>query len=468
MRDPLNPLQILENIPEGVFAINRDCCITYFNQKAEEITGYDRQQALGRTCHEVFRPEICQSRCSIKESMTSGRELFDHQVNVLDRSSRPLSIRVQTSPLRDEKGDVVGGLQTFHVIDRPGEEVLRELTLFELRKKLGNNPKMARIYELLPDLADSDAPVLLQGEPGTGKRLLAGAIHKLSGRRNGPFFHVICKKKSPEDLSRELLGTLSDLEAEPRSREQGILEQAHQGTLFLEGIGALPYSLQVSLFRAMERGAFVPVGSGDSVNSDFRLIASTETGLEKKVREGTFPESLFYCLNVFKIAIPPLREHRDDLRPLARDILWRLRLEQGKDIQDLDESVARILTEYPFPGNLAELEEVLRHAYEAARFPLVRAGNLPSRLGKSGTSAGGSPAEAAQAANQELPGEEGQKILAALVRNHWNRKRAADELGMDRTTLWRKMKRMGIHHTNPSAPGGEPGGKSNEKTGPRT
>jgi len=381
--------------------------------------------------------------------MSTGKELFDHQVNVMDRASKPMSIRIQTSPLRDEQGAVVGGLQTFHVIDRPDDEVQRELTLFELRKKLGADRKMARIYELLPDLANSGAPVLLQGEPGTGKRLLAGAIHKLSRRRNGPFFHVYCKQKNAETLTRELLGTPSDLDGQTRTREPGILEKSNRGTLFLERIGALSYPLQVSLFKAMEKGKYIPVGSGASVESDFRLIASTETDLENKVREGTFPENLFYCLNVFKIAIPPLREHREDIPALALDILWRLKLEQGKDVHELDEEAVRVLLEYPFPGNLAELEETLRQGFHTAQGNTLRAGDLPHHLLHAVPALAGRSAAAGPGGLADTVGEESRKILAALIRNHWNRKRAASDLGMDRTTLWRKMKRMGIHYTNP-------------------
>jgi len=245
----MNPLRILENIPEVVFAITQDCRITYFNQRAEEITGYSREQALGKTCHEVFRPEICQSTCSIKQSMATGKESFDQQVNVLNRFNRPLSIRIQTSPLRDEGGCIVGGLQTFHVIDRPDEDIRKELVLFELRQKMGKDRRLARIFEVLPDLAKSGAPVLLQGEPGTGKKLLAGAIHRLSGRASGPFFYVSCKQKDGEKLSEEILGSNFDTEGDHTPEEKGILEKAHGGTLFLDGIEALPYSLQVSIFR---------------------------------------------------------------------------------------------------------------------------------------------------------------------------------------------------------------------------
>lgn len=443
MNKPMNPLRILENIPGGVFAINHECHITYFNQRAEEITGYGREQALGKTCYEVFRPEVCQSTCSIKHSMATGKESYDQQVNVLDRFNRPLSIRIQTSPLRDEGGRIVGGLQTFHVIDRPDEEIRRELILFELRKKMGKDRRLARIFEVLPDLAKSDAPVLLQGEPGTGKKLLASAIHRLSGRASGPFFHVPCRRKTREILNEELLGAGLHMEKDQQPGEKGILEKAHQGTVFLDGIETLPYPLQVNIFRAMEEGVYMPLGATETLNSDIRLIASTESDLEEKVKEGTFRENLFYCLNVFKIHVPPLRDRREDIPWLSRDILWHLSLEEGKDVHDLEEEAVRTLRNHPFPENLRELRAILEHAHRLTRHSTLTAEDL--RAPMSGPSARKDVSASPQPKGSgDSVVREREAILAALGRNHWSRKRAARELGMDRTTLWRKMKRMGI------------------------
>jgi PAS domain S-box-containing protein len=448
MSESMNPLQILENIPEGVFAISQDCRITYFNQKAEEITGYTRQQAVGKTCYEVFRPEICQSTCSIKRSMTTGKESFDHQVNVLHRSNKPLSIRIQTSPLRDDGGAIVGGLQTFHLIDRPNEEVREELVLFELRKKIGRDRRLAQVLEILPDLAKGDSPVLLQGEPGTGKRLLAKAIHGLSERADGPFFHVSCKGRSEDSLTRELLGPDLDLDKEGTPRKKGLLERAHRGTIFMEGIEDLPYPLQVGFFRTMEKGVYLPVGAESSVELDIRLIASTQTDLGTKVKEGTFRENLFYCLNVFKVLVPPLRERKEDIPLLARDILWQMSLEAGKEVHDIDEEASLVLQDYPFPGNLTELRTILEEAYRAAGGKTLRKGDLPRSVIAQGKSEEASPEAQGQGTEAPQTGEK-DAIQAALIRNQWSRKRAARELGMDRTTLWRKMKRMGLDYTTP-------------------
>jgi DNA-binding NtrC family response regulator len=377
--------------------------------------------------------------------MATGKESFDQQVNVLNRFNRPLSIRIQTSPLRDDGGSIVGGLQTFHVIDRPDEEIRQELVLFELRKKMGKDRRLAQTLEVLPDLAKSGAPVLLQGEPGTGKKLLAGAIHRLSGRASGPFFHVSCKQKAEAELTEEILGASLQLEGDPGAKEKGIMEEAHGGTLFLDGIEALPYALQVSIFRAMEKGVYMPVGATTALSSDIRLIASTESDLEEKVREGTFRENLFYCLNVFKIHVPPLRDRKEDIPLLSRDIIWHLSLEEGRDVHEIDNAAIRLLQTHPFAHNLHELRTVLERAYQSTRHATLTAEDLRPLLGKSDTRTESSPSAHKEAGRGVT--EERQIILEALMRNQWSRKRAAQELGMDRTTLWRKMKRMGIAST---------------------
>lgn len=458
MKTPMTPLQILENIPEGVFAVDPKCVITYFNHKAEEITGYSRARILGKRCSDVFRTENCGSRCTIRHSMAQGKEILDYRVNILDRSERPFPVRIQASPLRDERGAIIGGLQTFRVIENPDEETQRELVLFELRSKLGKDSRLSEIYEILPDLARSDAPVLVQGEPGTEKKLLARAIHLLSGRVSGPYVAVACAEKDPENLTEELLGgRISHTGADPsnRTRVTGYLEQAHRGTLFLEGIEALPYPLQVSVFKAMEEGEYMPLGAEVPVSSDLRLIASTHIDLESRVREGTFPDSLFYCLNVFQIYLPPLRERKEEIPRLARNILWRVSMETGKDVTDFEEEVAARLQEYPFYGNLHELDQILRQAHQTCEGSKLCLRDLPSLSeGVKFASVRSGVAPDGSGQGVETVEEERERILNALVRNRWNRKQAARELGMDRTTLWRRMRRVGIH---PGAKQGEPG-----------
>lgn len=450
MKSAMTPVQILENIPEGVFAVDPNCIITYFNQKAEEITGYSRARILGKRCADVFRTENCGSRCTIRHSMTQGKEILDYRVNILDRSERPFPVRIQASPLRDERGAIIGGLQTFRVIENPDEETRKELVLFELRSKIGKDQRLCQIYEILPDLAQSDAPVLLQGEPGTEKKLLARAIHLLSGRASGPYVAVACAEKDPESLTEELLGcrtSRAGTDPSHKATVTGYLEQAHRGTLFLEGIESLPYPLQVSVFKAMEEGEYMPLGGEEPASSDLRLIASTHIDLESRVREGTFPDSLFYCLNVFQIYLPPLRERKEEIPRLARNILWRVSMETGKDVTDLDDEVAVRLQRHPFYGNLHELDQILRQAHRNCEGPYLTLRDLPSLpkapvVGASGCS--GTPAGSDQQEPDFLE-KERERILDALVRNRWNRKQAARELGMDRTTLWRRMRRVGIH-----------------------
>ncbi len=275
---------------------------------------------------------------------------------------------------------------------------------------MGKDRRLARIFEVLPDLAKSGAPVLLQGEPGTGKKLLAGAIHRLSGRASGPFFYVSCKQKAGEELTEEILGSNFDTEGDHPPEEKGILEKAHRGTIFLDGIEALPYSLQVSIFRAMEEGVYMPVGATTALNSDIRLIASTESDLEEKVKEGTFRENLFYCLNVFKIHVPPLRDRKEDIPLLARNIIWHLSLEEGKDVHEIDDAAIRLLQAHPFLDNITELTAILERAHRSARHASLKPEDLRPLMTAHGARTEESPVTA------EGPGQRGKRRKAGHSR----------------------------------------------------
>lgn len=376
-----------------------------------------------------------------------GEVLCDHPMTVLNRETTPLPLRVQGSPMKNEEGRLVGSLQTFHLVENPDRDTDQDLILFELEKKLGRSPELRKVYEILPDLARSDAPVLIHGEPGTGTRELARAIHRLSGRGTGPFHAVACREQSQEELTRSLLGAPEEAVQARHPRSPGILERANGGTVFLRDIGALPSSLQVHVLRAVERHVFTPVETATQVKVDIRLVASTETGLESLVRSGRFRENLFYCLNVFRIHLPPLRTRAGDVRELAEDCLLRLSMEHGSRVKGMERAVVAALQAYPLPGNNRELVQILTAAFRKASGAYIGTQDLPSAISRAGFLRPGDDAGGTGAGSSR--GGEGSRILSALIRNQWSRKRAAQDLGMDRTTLWRKMKRLGIPSAAP-------------------
>lgn len=436
---PENILNILEDLPEGLFVIDNRFRIIYFNQRAEEITGFSRDEAIGRPCSEIFQTSICASSCFLKECIKAGSKTFGSEVQILTKDYQSVSILVQTSPLKDSQGNIVGGLETFHRL-RPAEYMHEESSVpLDLAKRLGKDERMKKIFSILPDLAESEAPVLLQGESGVGKELIAATIHKLSRRHRYPMARVSCSAFSEEALVFELFGCRVNSLHNVKEDRTGRIEKANGGSLFLDEIDSLPQSLQIMLFRAFEDGQYEPLGAERPEPLDVRLIASTEIDLENRVREGMFKENLYYWLNVFQIQLPPLRERKEDILFLAHQNIQRLNRKGEKVINDIELDALQVLQMYSYPGNIKELENIIQHAHIIAKGKKTCLGDLPTRV----VQEVGSKVVTPKMNGRTMGEVEKDVILEALRRNDWNRKKAAEELGINRTTLWRKMKRMG-------------------------
>jgi DNA-binding NtrC family response regulator len=297
-----------------------------------------------------------------------------------------------------------------------------------------------KIFSILPDLAESDAPVLLEGESGTGKELIAATIHTLSKRYRYPLVKVSCSVFSEEALMDELFGCRVNSLHGVREDCIGQMEMARGGTLFLDEIDCLPPRVQVMLFRAFEDGHYMPLGAQRPETLDVRLIAATEKNLKNLVREGKFRESLYYRLNVFYIQLPPLRERRGDIIFLAYQHIRYLNERSEKAVEDFDLDTLRALRRYHYPGNIKELENIIRHAHILAGGKSICLSDLPPRLSEEKKPKGCQ--RAAKADIKTIEEVERDVILDALRRNDGNRGKAAEELGINRTTLWRKIKRM--------------------------
>jgi DNA-binding NtrC family response regulator len=262
----------------------------------------------------------------------------------------------------------------------PPRRLETKKTSYELSKKLGKDRRMKKIFSLLPDLAESDAPVLLEGESGTGKELIAATIHKLSKRYRYPLVKVSCSAFSEEILITELFGCRANSLHGVQEDCIGRMEMAKRGTLFLDEIDFLPLRVQVMLFRAFEDGHYMPLGAQRPESLDVRLIAATEKNLKNRVREGKFKESLYYRLNVFQIQLPPLRERRGNIIFLAYQHIRYLNERGEKTVKDFDLDALRALQRYHYPGNIKELENVIQHAHILAQGESISLGDLPSRL----------------------------------------------------------------------------------------
>jgi PAS domain S-box-containing protein len=430
--DSLYPL-ILDSITEGVFTVNDGFRITSFNSEAERIIGIDREAAIGRKCHEVFRATICQSTCAMRRTIDTREPQRNVRIDVLNARMEPVPILVSTAVLRGRGGKLLGGVEIFRDVSEL--EVLRkELSgRHEFGDMVGVSKPMLDLFRILPDVALSDSPVLIQGASGTGKEMVAQALHNLSLRKDGPYVRVNCGALPDTLLESEMFGHEKGAFTGATSHRPGRFREAHRGTLLLDEVGELSPAFQVKLLRVLEDGEVQPLGSTGSTRVDVRILAATNRNLGALIREGRFRQDLYFRLGVVPITIPPLALRRNDIPVLAGHILKRLALRMGRDVPRLTPEAMKMLYDHDFPGNVRELENILERALVLGHSSVIDVDDLPPEL--RGIPQGVAPA---------TRGVEARRLLEVLEANRWNRTMAARELGIARNTLWRRMKKHGL------------------------
>jgi two-component system response regulator HydG len=303
---------------------------------------------------------------------------------------------------------------------------------------IGKDPKMQVIYKLIEDIAPTDTTVLIQGQSGTGKELVARAIHRQSLRKDKPFVVINCSAYPTTLLESELFGHEKGAFTGAMRRKSGRFEQAHRGTVFLDEIGEIPPSAQIKLLRVLQTQKFERLGGEETIAVDVRILAATNKDLLREVKNGHFREDLYYRLNVIPIDLPPLRERRNDIPLLARHFLRRFAGEQGKRIEEFSPEAMRLLLDYFWPGNVRELENSIEHATVLAKGRQIDASDLPGALHATTSLAqtGRHPTTMAEHEKELL-----QQVLEECA---WNKKEAARRLGISRNTLYVKLKKYQI------------------------
>ena len=339
--------------------------------------------------------------------------------------------------------------ELLHRIDRAVEDkALRrenENLRAQVRERFGlpgmiaSSAQMAQVLDLVGRVAPTDATVLIRGESGTGKEVIAKALHHASPRAGGRFVAINCGALPETLLESEIFGHVKGAFTGAGTNKKGLFEEAHRGTLFLDEIGEMTPSLQVKLLRALQSGEVRPVGSTQTITVDARVVAATNRDLEPMIRQGIFREDLFYRLNVIPLVLPPLRERREDIPLLAELFLGRFAQRQGRVLR-LSAAAMERLFRYAWPGNVRELENAMERTAILARAETIEPGDLPPHVG-AGLALGPAPALAAE---QTLGEAERAHIIQILERYGWNHSRAAEALGIGRTTLWRKLKEYGV------------------------
>jgi PAS domain S-box-containing protein len=431
---------ILNSIADGVFTTDNEGKITFINKAAEEITGFSSKEAIGHFCFDIFRADICQTRCALKETLKTKKEITNLAVTILNKDGKKMPISISTAVLKNENGQIIGGVETFRDLSTI-EELKKELSQkYTLGDIISKNHKIHEIFNILPDIAESESTVLVQGASGTGKELFAKAIHNLSRRKTKPFVKVNCGALPDTLLESELFGYVKGAFTDAKKDKPGRFALANEGTIFLDEVGDMSPSLQVKLLRVLQEKEFEPLGSTSPRKTDVRIIAATNKDLSKLVNEGKFRDDLFYRLNVVKIELPPLRERREDIPLLMDAFVQKFNAKMGKQVGGVSDQVLRLLLRYDYPGNVRELENIIEHAFILCKGNRIDLDCLPKEIAVSHEKISSMP----------LPGEtpidraEAEVIERTLKKYDGNRLKTAKELGLDRTTLWRKIKKHAL------------------------
>jgi len=429
---------ILDSINEGVFTVDRNWRITDFNRAAERITGVPREEAIGKPCCEVFRSSMCERNCALRRTLETGTPLVNATAHIITAGGERLPIRVSTAVLKDRQGRLTGGVETFQDLSYV-EQLRKELYgRYTFEDIIGRSPVMLQLFDLLPQVADSTSTVLIEGASGTGKELVARAIHNLSPRKNGPFVAVNCAALPDSLLESELFGHKAGAFTDAKRDRPGRFELAAGGTIFLDEIGDVSPAMQVRLLRVLQERVVEPLGGVEPVKVDVRVVAATNKDLARLVQEGKFREDLFYRVRVVHLKLPPLRQRREDIPLLIDHLVAKFNRLQGKDIAGVSDEVMARLMEHDYPGNVRELENIIEQAFVLCRGAVIELNHLPPELrpttGRTGED--GQP--------MSLKAIEKLFIAETLQRRKGNRKLAAKDLGINVSTLYRKIKALGI------------------------
>jgi PAS domain S-box-containing protein len=430
---------ILESISDGVFTVDAEWRVSSFNRAAELITGVSRRDAIGRRCSDVFRANMCEADCALRRTMRTGAPVVNKAAFIVNAEGKRIPISVSTAMLRDRRGRLVGGAETFRDLSVI-EELRKEITgRYRVADIVTRSASMRRVLDRLPAVAASESTVLVEGETGTGKELVARAIHGLSARRGGPFVAVNCGAFPETLLESELFGYKAGAFTGATHDKPGRFALARGGTLFLDEIGDTTPALQVRLLRVLQERQFEPLGGTRSEKADVRIIAATNRDLAALVGSGTFRQDLYYRVTVMKLALPPLRERREDIPLLLQHFIAVFNAVQNKRVTGVSGDVLAVLEAHDYPGNVRELQNIVEHGFVLLADGQIELEHLPVELVPV-TSARG----VAGRMVESVKTLEAQAIREAIARNGGNRLAAARELGVHKSTLFRKVRALGI------------------------
>jgi len=424
---------ILDNLLDGVMAHTSNRTIFFFNKAAEKITGYKRENLLGKDCHQVFPGRFCGGDCEFcdNDALMTRKIVQEKRVKFRDPDLREKILQMSTMPLSDEKGQNIGALLSFKD-DTELEKLKNRLKYHHsLGRMVGKDPKTLRVFDQIKELGSVQAPILIEGESGTGKELVANAIHQISSRSKQPFVAVNCGALPEGVLESELFGHVKGAFTGAIHDKKGRFELANHGSLFLDEVAELSASMQVKLLRVLQEQSFERVGGEKTIQVDVRIISATNQNLKRMMKDRKFRRDLYYRLCVIPIHIPSLRERPLDIPVLLDHYLESVAIEIKRPVLELSNDVIDLFSSYSWPGNVRELRNAVEYVYVKCRDTVVKSDHLPPEITKSGIKPVKKPGPALKL-NKE-------QILVALSKAKGNRKEAANILEIGRATLYRYL-----------------------------
>jgi len=438
---------ILACISDGVITIDLGKRVTFLNQAMRNLLGY-QQDLRGEVlaCDVLVQSNICTNHDCVLERALQGERVSNYEASVRCRDGRLVPVSINTDFLHDDQGQLIGLIEVIRDMSLTRELTAKAAEVNELKHRLreqikcgnmvGRSRCMQEIFSQIPSIAASKTSVLITGESGTGKELIAYAVHANSPRSHRPFLVVNCSSLSEGVLESEIFGHVKGAFTGAYVDKPGRFELADGGTLFLDEIGEISLAVQVKLLRVLERGAFERVGSNETKTVDVRVVTATNRNLSLAVKQGEFREDLYYRICVFPIALPPLRDRKEDLPLLINHFVEKFEREMGKPIKQVSPPCLETLERYDYPGNVRELQNIIEHAFVCCDGAVIKNEHLPKDIQRQG------PHGLTSSDLDNLKTIERETIYQVLARTGWRYKEASVRLGISRSTLWRKMKEL--------------------------
>jgi len=418
---------IFDNNYSGIIVIGDDLKIKNMNKASQKITGFSEKEAKEKYCSEILRAKCCKNACPI-QAIKSGSKTNEFVVDIIDKDNTRKYIKTKIIYTHGF------WVQIFNDITREIELEKRVREKYILEDIITQDDELIEILSQFPKIAVSAVPVLLEGESGVGKEVFSNALQAISLRKDKPFIKINCAALPDTLLESELFGYKKGAFTDAQKDKPGLFLMASQGTLFLDEIGEMSLQLQAKLLRAVETGEVIPLGGTNPEKVDVRILAATNKNLFAQVEKGKFRDDLFYRLNVVTIKIPPLRDRIGDVTLFIDYYIDHLNIIHGKNLEGVSQEVIVSLMNHSYPGNIRELRNIMEYAFVFCNEGLIDIQHLPEYMRSMGL----------EEQEPTVEASEREQILSILKHSHWNRQEAADSLKIDRTTLWRKMKKYNI------------------------